>query len=249
MTPTISLDELVQKQHLTPEAVSTYRDKFDSNPLRMIVLRNFLRQTLAEQLSDFLERQARYSKIYGVFTADTFTEALRTREQWEQAAEAERFFKYGVLQDTADSLAFSPNLLAFLKFRTALSSPIFHEYLECVTGLSIGLPPTTNTHAFSEGDFLRPHSDNVDLRSIAFVFYLSRSWSPFFGGAIQFTGSDGNVSAIEVEFNNLVLFDVTTNATHAVGEIHPAARENIRVTIGGWFPIRSENTAETKFDK
>ncbi|MDQ4144023.1 MAG: 2OG-Fe(II) oxygenase, partial [Actinomycetota bacterium] len=63
----------------------------------------------------------------------------------------------------------------------------------------------------------------------------SPAWEPRFGGELKMVDPSGNVTAIEPEYNSVVLFDVAAGTTHYVDPIPPAAGDRARLSIGGWY--------------
>jgi hypothetical protein len=95
-----------------------------------------------------------------------------------------------------------------------------------VGGLTLG---ASNVTWFANGDFLAPHTDapNGDF---AFVWSLTKSWHPSYGGNLHLCESVHVPS-----FNRFVLFEIADNRTsHHVSPVSapPGAR---RLAISGWY--------------
>ena len=60
----------IAPQHLEPSAVATYREAFEAHPARMTVIRDFLRDEIADRLSKFLTREAEYRAEYGIYSVE-----------------------------------------------------------------------------------------------------------------------------------------------------------------------------------
>ena len=65
---------------------------------------------------------------------------------------------------------------------------------------------------------------------LLFACLEARLW-----GALHIIGKHDECSGIEVTFNSLVVFDVTTQKSHYVAAIRDTAGDRSRLTVGGWF--------------
>ena len=59
------LNDWIQPQHLQGAAIESYKRAFASHPARLLVLKDFLRDEVAEKLSRFLSQEARFKSVYG----------------------------------------------------------------------------------------------------------------------------------------------------------------------------------------
>ena len=228
-----ALGSLVQPEHLEPAAIDSYRSAFESNPARFVVLQNFLRQDLAERLSEFLREEASIETEFGLYSAE---EHKVDESAWLAAAEDDRFFRYGRLVGTAPEFQFSPNSLAYLQFRKAFQSDEnLRSFFEAVTGLDLARSDDFGSHSMGAGDFLLEHDDNNRNRRLALVLYLSPDWTADLGGSLHILDADGRESIVAPEYNSLVAFDTLAGTVHFVERVSDAAGDRRRVTIGGWY--------------
>ena len=233
----VMLDKLtpfVQGQHIEANRLQAYRQAFASHPARLIVLRSFLQEEVAEKISRFLTREAVYQRAYRLYSSPEKV----SEQAWLQAPEQDRFYQYGVISDiveVAPEFRMSPNLLTYLRFSHLVVEPEFQSLFASVCGLPLGPETQFDVHAMKRGDFLRQHNDRIQNRRLAFVLYLSQDWSPDWGGALHIVDDDGQVTQVEAEFNSIIVFDVTAHATHFVTPVTCAAGERARLSIGGWF--------------
>ena len=89
--------------------------------------------------------------------------------------------------------------------------------------------------AFSPGDFLTAHDDDVagKDRRVAYVLTLTPNWRIEWGGLLLFHGSDGHVSrGLKPIFNALNIFRVPI--VHSVSEVSRASPYR-RYSVTGWF--------------
>lgn len=226
------LSPWIQSQHLEGENIRAYREAFTSQPERMLVLRNFLVEEVAEQVSHFLTAEAQFRPIYGL----TREEEHVTKEEWEQAPDQDRFFRYQGFSGLSSQSRLSPGFITYLKFRAAFLDTKFRKFFEAVSGLPLNpKEPIFNTVCMKRGDYLRPHSDKDETYRLAYILYLSSNWQPSMGGAFQMVERSGRVTKIEVEFNNLIFFDVSRRTRHWVAPIEVEAGERVRATLSGWI--------------
>jgi Rps23 Pro-64 3,4-dihydroxylase Tpa1-like proline 4-hydroxylase len=128
---------------------------------------------------------------------------------------------------------------SYLEFliRRELSSQIFIDYLNKITGLNLTILKTLFLSKYKAGNFLSPHSDHGNGR-VAFVINLTKFWKPQYGGNLHFLNEDRSeiIDTYVPGFNNLMLFEVPENSgiPHYVSHIVPNVKYN-RFAITGWF--------------
>jgi hypothetical protein len=230
---TTTLAGLIQPQHLEPAAVDANRAAFQSNPARFIVLEDFLDVDLADRLSEFLRREATFEPEFGLYAAE---EHKVDEAQWSSAAPDDRFFRYSRLVGTPPEHQFSPNSLAYLRFRTTFQTDDeLRRFFETSSGLELARSDDFGSHSMGAGDFLKEHDDNNRDRRLALVLYLSPDWEREFGGSLHIVAPDGQAWVVDPEYNSLVAFDTLAGTVHFVEEVTEKAGERRRVTIGGWY--------------
>jgi hypothetical protein len=231
-----ALASLIQLEHLEHEAIESRRFAFQSSPARFWVLENFLVPELAEKLSEFLRREATFETEFGLYSAD---EHKVDESRWLAAPPEDRFFRYGRLLGTPPEFQFSPNSLAYLRFRTTFQTDDdLRGFFEAATGLELARSDDFGSHSMGVGDFLKEHDDNNRDRRLALVLYLSPGWSRDLGGSLHIVAPDGSTSIVAPEYNSLVAFDTLAGTIHFVEPIHDSAGDERRVTIGGWYHSR-----------
>jgi Rps23 Pro-64 3,4-dihydroxylase Tpa1-like proline 4-hydroxylase len=226
----IKITPSTQAQHLDKDILRAYRHAFMGHPAHLLVLRSFLQEDVAKQISKFLTDEAKYRQAYGLYSAADSV----PKDEWLNAPEENRFYTYGLIDEIPTEFRLSPNLFIYLKFTTALVDSKFKPFFEAISGLSLGNTTEVQVHSTTRGDFLRPHNDKGRNRRLAFVLYLSADWEPRFGGALHIIHRDGAETVIEAEYNSLMIFDVTAHKHHFIAPITPAAGERARLSIGGW---------------
>ncbi len=230
------LGAFVQPHHLEASELLAYQEAFVSHPTRMLTLKSFLHSHVAEKITRFLTNEAVYRPRYGLYSAVGSRNDI-AEDEWLKAEEKDRFFLYRVVdwEKISPEFRLSPNLIIFLKFRSAVVQSGFKLFLEAISGLPLGASTVVTVHATKKGEFLRTHDDRDNNRRLAFVLYLSAHWPPRFGGALSVVDHGQNVTEIEAEYNSLVVFDVTAHKAHFITPVSPAAGERSRLSIGGWI--------------
>jgi Rps23 Pro-64 3,4-dihydroxylase Tpa1-like proline 4-hydroxylase len=226
------VDEWIQPQHMSEQAISRYRDEFTSNAARLLMLPNFLREDKADQLKRYLQDDAEYVKEYGLRSVP---DQAVSEELWLQKPEEDRFFRYSRLSGVRANSQFSPNTLAYMKFRSAFADDGFRQFFESVTGLSLSFArEDIGVHAMRSGDYLRAHDDDNRDRRLAMVLYLEPGWEPTYGGLLRMVDKDGAVTEVPPDYNSIVMFDVLAGTKHEVTEV-TSPDGLVRRTIGGWY--------------
>ncbi len=114
----------------------------------------------------------------------------------------------------------------------------FIAYIEKISAISI----TKNRidmagTCYQSTDFLLPHNDNVGTRKIAFMLYLSETFSQNDGGALIFYNTKNKhpttpAQSYIPEQNSFIIFEVSPASFH---EVEENLSQKKRYTIGGWF--------------
>ena len=203
----------VQNTHYDNGAIEAYHRAFVSHPAHLLVIRNFLVADGAEKISRFLESEAQYETLYGLYsTMNSNPQGLAnaTEDDWSNAEESDRFYRLRKFVGISRELQLTPNLVAYMKFRNAFNNPEFRRFFIAVTGLSLD-PNEATFHSFimKPGDFLRDHDDNGANYRLAFVLYLNPHWESRLGGELHMVDPQGKVTKIEPEYNSLVLLRST----------------------------------------
>jgi hypothetical protein len=229
-----ALEPWIQPRHLDEESLERCRKEMFAHPAKMLLLEDFLVPAKADKLTRFLEQEAQFGKEYGLYSDGSVSE-----EAWEAADAAARMSRLSRLAGIPSEFQMSPNALTYLQFRQALQQPAFIGFFEAATGLDLGGSDDFGVHAMSEGDFLRPHSDDIKGRRIALVIYLSEDWQASYGGTLVMTDPTGSDSRVDPKHNSIVIFDVLADTMHQVEPITAEAAGRARYTIGGWYPDRA----------
>jgi hypothetical protein len=200
-------------------AASTTRIAAGLRDGRLVLVRNAMHGAFAQRMFDCL---------------DTCTD-WELNDSYEPGPSEEGPFRYR-----------HHNLYRDSKFPAALSmcaavfcSPGTRSFIERLSGQPCSAKPAFGASWYQPGDHSCPHSDNLDYRSVAFVWYLTRDWRQEWGGSLYWCRGQ---SYVLPAFNTLALFNVTAQTAHFVTPVSPHAREK-RLSINGWWRGRTTERA------
>lgn len=120
------------------------------------------------------------------------------------------------------------HVLEFLNSEEFLN--LMHRVTQC-TDVRLVMAQATR---YMPGHFLTKHNDFVDkeYRRVAYVLNMTKNWRADWGGLLQFTDEQGNVTdTFMPTFNSLTLFEVPM--WHHVSYVAPFATHG-RYAITGW---------------
>jgi Rps23 Pro-64 3,4-dihydroxylase Tpa1-like proline 4-hydroxylase len=237
MSDRVWLKDWVQSRHLQPDAIEASRQTFTSHPARVLVLKKFLLDPVAEKLSRFLSHEARFELAYGLYSKNVKDGNISgvSATAWLEAGEEEKFYRFSDYAGVLDKFQLSPNRTVFQQFFSALRNDKFRLFFEAISGLELGSSPLINAYSYKSGDFLSHHTDDVKSKRLSFIFYLSRHWDRRFGGLLHLIDSNDDVTEVDPDYNSLVIFDVAAKTTHFITPVEQCAGERARLTISGWF--------------
>jgi len=237
MSDQLWLKDWVRPGYLQPDTIESYRQTFTSHPARVLVLKDFLLDPVAEKLSRFLSHEARFELAYGLYSKNAKDGNISgvSPTAWLEAEEEERFYRFSDYAGVLDESQSSSNRTVFQQFLSALRNNGFKRFFEEVSGFELGPTPLINAYSYKSGDFLSHHTDDVKSKRLSFVFYLSPHWERRFGGLLHMVDREGDVTEINPDYNSLLIFDVAAKTTHFVNPVEQCAGERARLTISGWF--------------
>lgn len=237
MSDQLRLNDWVQSRHLQPDTIEACRQAFISHPARVLVLKNFLLDSVAEKLSRFLSHEARFELAYGLYSKNVKDGNISgvSLTAWLEAEEEERFYRFSDYAGVLDEFQLSSNQTVFQRFFPALRNNKFKLFFEEISGLELGSTPLINAYSYKSGDFLSHHTDDVKSKRLSFVFYFSPHWEHRFGGLLHLIDHNGDVTEVDPDYNSLVIFDVAAKTKHFINPVEQCAGERARLTISGWF--------------
>ena len=209
-----------------------------------IQIPNILNQNDAQILSEHLAGMPEWnlvfntqSKHYDLSATGFAAIDLEEQIQLKKAIYASATYNFGymyknypifdlVQQDTCSEL-----LHDFYRF---LNSENFLKFVTNISGFENVEFADAQATCYESGHFLTSHDDQVagKNRLAAYVFNLSPSWNPDWGGNLLFYNNDRIEDAFVPTFNSLSLF--TVGAPHAVSMLTPFSVKP-RLSITGWL--------------
>lgn len=203
------LNEWISINYLKKENLKRINFKFtNAKPFSHIVLK------------DFFNKQ----KLIGVLSA------IYNQEFTSKNSDLFQF------KQTQDLISTEDGVLK--KFYSFFSSKEFCEYISKITGLKLNLGKIDMAgFIYQKTDYLLPHDDQLEGRKIAYVVNLSKDFKRKDGGRLQLFDSRKNkpyktIKSIIPNFNNLVLFQVSSLSFHHVEEV---MSNKDRLSLAGWF--------------
>ncbi len=201
------LKEWISAEYLKENRIINLQNKFKkASPFSYIVLKNFFNKKKLELVLNLLIQEEFIDK-----NADLF--------QFKQSHDI--------------ILAEVKNLKDIYSF---FSSKEFCEYISKLTDTSVKSIDMSG-FIYSKTDYLLPHDDQLEGRKIAYIINLSNHFKRKDGGRLQLFSSINNqphkiLKSIIPEFNNLILFKVSSISFHQVEEVFTNKE---RISLAGWF--------------
>ena len=223
---------VVNPLHLQQQQYQRYHCQYDTHPASLMVIDDFLRPEFASQCADFLQSQASYKEVYGLYKNG---QGADSKQAWLSACPSERFFYYQMLDKTKENTPIGNNGLSFLKLRHLLHSNDFKVYLQTLVGQELGQATPIKVHRMQSQHFLHKHDDRHGNRQLAFILYLSPAWKAEFGGQLQLIDTQQKKHSVTPSFNRLLVFDVANHDHHYIENIVTSNTSINRLSINGWF--------------
>jgi|SRR5262245_7437860 len=132
----------IQPQHLEHSALEEYQRTFTTHPARLICIKNFLIPEVAQRLSNFLSKEAIFRPEFGIYSIE---EAV-TQEQYDAAADVERYFRMRRMVGTHPQFTMSPNALTYVRFRQLFQHREFKAYFETISCLPLAASEDFGCH-------------------------------------------------------------------------------------------------------
>lgn len=224
----------VNALHLEQKQLQLYHHQYRTHPASLVVIDDFLQSEFASRCTQFLQSQAVYKDVYGLYTRQ---QGANSKQAWLRASPSTRFFFYQMLGSTIGKVTIGSTGLSFLKLRQLLHTKEFKYYLQALVGEKLGQATPIKVHRMQPQHFLKKHDDRYGNRRIAFILYLSSTWKAEFGGQLELIDRQKQTHSITPNFNRLLVFDVSNHSHHYISRIvnpipNPQAS---RLSINGWF--------------
>lgn len=217
---------------------------------RRVRIEPFLTEDSVHALRDHLRSRDDWRLVVNggekVFEIDRAGQRAMTAEQWrqfdklvEQSAAQGFQFRFETIRVPDDEEQRRKRGTLLDEFALFLSSPGMVDFFRQLTGAARIAFADAQATSYSAGHFLTTHDDDVDgkERQAAYVFGLTESWRPDWGGLLRFHTSDGEVEEAWLpRFNALTVFRVPQ--LHSVSAVAPIALGR-RHSVTGWLRAKS----------
>lgn len=178
-----------------------------ANPYSHVVIKNFLKESLAKSLASEIKKEQLFEKENDLFN----------------------------FQQSND-LFFSKNK-SLKKFNSDFLDWNCFNFFEKICSLKFNGTLDMSITKYQKGDYLLCHDDKLEGRRIAYILYLSNNFTSKDGGEFCLYSSlrktPSKISKkYSPKFNQLLIFEVSPRSFHEVSEV---LSKKVRYAIGGWL--------------
>jgi SM-20-related protein len=213
----------------------------------VVRIRNYLEQSLADEVFECLERQVRWDLAYSLDGRGSVIKwdrlgKMTTQEVRDAVASAFDFsrsrfqFAYNTFRVIDSFLAKEYDDHYLYRFANALHQPDHLAFVRRLTGRADIQRMDLTAARYLSGHFLTLHDDVVatEGREVAYVLNLTRGWRPEWGGLLHIADERQQdvLETITPEFNSMVLF--RPPRWHFVSQVASFAARP-RYTLTGWM--------------
>jgi Rps23 Pro-64 3,4-dihydroxylase Tpa1-like proline 4-hydroxylase len=217
---------------------------------RRIQISNFLASDAATELCGYVEQSddwrhlfnsgSRYHEVScNEWDALKDSERNKVLKVIAEAAAYDFQYQYDTIRVAEDPAQRRTSNTMLDRFAQFLSSKDVLRPLMEITGSDDLVFADCQATRYRPGDFLTPHTDELDGmdRKFAYVLSLAPFWLPRWGGLLHFVGADGGVEeTFTPRFNTLSLFSV--GQSHYVSQIATYAPV-ARMSLTGWLRTKA----------
>ncbi|HLC72449.1 MAG TPA: 2OG-Fe(II) oxygenase family protein [Candidatus Nanoarchaeia archaeon] len=205
----------------------------------MTALKNWLNPAyLTEKKQQQIKEQFAKNKPFPYYIFEDFLlpdKAMEIRKALMTLPFEEKDADLFFFAQTEDLLRTQESLIrGFINF---LQSEELQALIATITGKK--LAPTIDAFGavYPPTGYLLPHDDQLEGRSIAYVYNLSQGFKKSNGGALELFSTKEHkpqevVKSYPPKWNAFVIFEVSPDSFHQVSEVHT---NNPRLSITGWF--------------
>ena len=244
------IENWINPEHLEPTRQTVYAAAFKAAPYPSITIDNLLRPEKLEALRQFFTNEARFEEkfYFKSWVHNRSSEEAVLAEVWRAAPEEHRASVEHMLVGLHPEYRMGLGTLNNLKFSELLRSPVFMNFLEEVTDIRCATLTGLMTRMFVGGQYITPHNDFREDRSLCGVFYLSADWHPSFGGRFRHRGNGSDNIPVDPLPNRLLLFVPRLDLQHDVEPISTSGSHWRRCAYTLWFgtPLPTERLPATE---
>jgi SM-20-related protein len=176
------------------------------------------------------------NKMHNCYYSDDNAALISEKEDVARKAFANSQFSY-IFRRTLNDHVEGCNCVE-CELRSYLATSEVHQFITQITDIQVTSSNELFASWYKEGDFLSTHSDGPNGQ-MGFVYNISRSWRPEWGGMLHFLKQgdpNGVEKVISPRYNSLILFDLSTSAgtDHFVSHVNAPSYAK-RLSFTGWF--------------
>ena len=228
----MNLDEYIQPQHLTDEAIAQFKMINSEDYLNGIIIDDFIHTNIIESIQPVIYKEAKYKEYYRLYSKKRFV----TEDEWYNADEKDRLFRLNYVCGVKPEFTDGNNWLTFTNLRRFFVKG-FPVFFYTISGTSLTRTGVL-THAITHKDFLKVHSDVDKNRDLSTVFYLTLGWNPNDGGSLHMLcRNNKEINKIDYVCNRLVIFTPSRNTNHYVGMHSDKSKDKVRVALVTWYKL------------
>jgi hypothetical protein len=203
------------------QTLNEFRRKFRQMPPRILHIQDIWKKDVAIQLSSLLFKMP-FSRVQAVQDArGNVVEVVDSK--WRETAVERRWYRHSVVRPIeqlgeGDHLPESSRqlLCEFLLFTAR--GPLFRSWLSMATGLLYRDQASLEFGRYDKEDFIAPHDDYAEGRSVSVSFYLDPNWVPRCGGLLGFSSDAGVDQLVPPLFNSVSVIPIASTCRHWVQE-------------------------------
>lgn len=204
----------------TADAVADLAHWYTRRPRSVRTIPDFLPEATAVELREALSAHRHWSASRHVAIPGNTTREVST-EEWDAAASDHRFSAHfvlrpiGALIPSEEEMA-PPLRLALMRFaRAAIVGPELRDWASAITEFRLDGRVGCEITRYAQGDFIAPHTDHYDGRSLALVLYFDDG-DEASGGVLHFRNEQGIETAHPPRFNQAALIPIDAQCRHWV---------------------------------
>jgi hypothetical protein len=191
--------------------------------------RLFSDATMVKRMADWM-RQGRALVIPEALPNDLAERVyhdLHSRTDWETQEGGHDFFHYRnyVIENVNGRSS------ALTECHSIFNSSDTRRFMTELSGRDCGGRGGARAAWYRPGDYSLPHNDVMGLRSVAFIWYMTKDWQHEWGGSLYWCPTGQYVSP---HFNTLTIFPVTKSNFHFICPVALTATQK-RMSINGFW--------------
>jgi hypothetical protein len=221
------------------EAAADLAEWFVARPRSVRTIANFLPEASARHIREALRSHGHWVESRHLAIPGNTTQEV-SAEEWADAAPDHRFSSHFVLRPISalippEDQMTSERRLALMRFaRAALVGSELRDWASAIADIRLDGRLGCEITRYAAGDFIAPHTDHYDGRSLALVIYLDDCDAES-GGLLHFRNETGVETVHPPRFNQAALIPIDAQCRHWVSpwQRSEPGRETISLAFRG----------------